>query len=68
MTDGDPLPSFEGEPCRIDFVNETARELADKLWAMMDRQNKVSLFVRTIDQKTGETNSVIMNRHGEEGK
>ncbi len=68
LTDGDPLPSFEGEPCRIDFVNETARELADKLWAMMDRQNKVSLFVRTIDQKTGETNSVIMNRHGEEGK
>ena len=68
LTDGDPLPSFEGEPCRVDLVNETARELADKVWEAMNEQNRVSLFVRTIDQTSGETDSVIINRHGGEGK
>ena len=68
LTDGDPLPSFEGEPCRVDFANETARELADKVWAAMSEQNRVSLFVRTIDQTSGETDSVIINRLGGEGK
>lgn len=65
LTDGDPLPSFEGEPCWVDFQNETARELADKVWEAMDGRNKVALFVRTIDQKSGETDSVIVNRHRE---
>ena len=68
LTAGDPLPSFEGEPCRVDFANETARELADKVWAAMNEQNRVSLFVRTIDQTSGETDSVIINRLGGEGK
>ncbi|MCI9263308.1 MAG: inosine monophosphate cyclohydrolase [Oscillospiraceae bacterium] len=67
-TDGTPLPSFQGEPLEAAFGKETARELADKVWAALDENNKVSLFVRTVDQKTGETDSVIINRHGEEGK
>jgi len=65
LTDGDPLPSREGEPRRVDLLNETARELADKVWAALDKNNKVSLFVRTIDQATGKTDTVIINRHGE---
>lgn len=64
-TDGRPLPSFEGEPRRVELGNETARELAGKVWCALDENNKVSLFVRTIDLKTGETDSVIINRHGE---
>ena len=64
-TDGDPLPSFEGEPRRIELGNETARELADKVWAALDGNNKVALFVRTIDLVTGETGDVIINRHEE---
>ena len=63
LTDGDPLPSFEGEPVRVEFMNETAQELADKVWAFMDPNNRVSLFVRTVHLKTGETDSVIINRH-----
>ena len=65
LTDGDPLPSFEGEPSRVEFANETAQELANKVWQALDENNKVALFVRTMDQKSGETDSVIVNRHGE---
>ena len=64
-TDGDPLPSFEGEPRCFSIGDETARELADKVWDALDGDNKVSLFVRTIALETGETDTAIINRHGE---
>lgn len=65
-TDGEPLPSFQGEPRRVSFGNETAGELAERIWEALDENNKVSLFVRTIGCRTGETDTVIINRHGEE--
>lgn len=64
-TDGDPLPSFQGEPRVFSLGDESARELAEMVWEAMDAQNKVALFVRTVDIATGETDSVIVNRHGE---
>ncbi|MCI8651993.1 MAG: inosine monophosphate cyclohydrolase [Oscillospiraceae bacterium] len=61
--DGDPLPSFAGEPRLVPFGNETARELADKLWTALNGDNKVSLFVRLLDIATGESDTVIVNKH-----
>ena len=58
----DPLPSFEGEPRCVE-VDGNAQELADMLWNHLNADNKVSLFVRTIDLKTGETETVIKNKH-----
>lgn len=61
--DGDPLPSFRGEPRTIPLGNETARELADKIWAALNPANKVSLFVRTAELATGQTDTAIVNKH-----
>ena len=58
----DPLPSFEGEPRTVE-IDGNAQELADMLWSHLNADNKVSLFVRTVDLKTGETETVIKNKH-----
>ena len=59
--DGDPLPSFEGEPEVITIDCATAAEFADLLWANLNEDNKVSLFVRYIDIASGKTDDVIKN-------
>ena len=58
-----PLPSFEGEPRKVAVTTASAQELADKLWTNLNADNKVSLFVRYIDIATGETDTVIKNKH-----
>ena len=63
QTDGDPLPSFEGEPRTAELGDETAATLADRLWNSLNADNKVSLFVRTIDLTTGQTDTAIKNKH-----
>jgi len=63
--DGSPLPSFQGEPITVSFGDEPAQELADKVWAALNADNKVSLFVRTVDLISGETETVIINKHQE---
>ena len=60
--DGNPIPSFEGEPEKITLPEE-AEELATNLWANLNEDNKVSLFVRAIDLATGETEDVIINKY-----
>ena len=60
--DGNPLPSFEGEPELITIESPTAQAFADLLWESLNGDNKVSLFVRYIDLATGETDDVIVNK------
>ena len=61
--DGNPLPSFEGEPEQVAITASAAAELADLLWDSLNPENKVSLFVRYIDRKTGDWETVIKNKH-----
>lgn len=61
--DGDPLPSFEGEPRRVAIAAASAREWADQLWASLNGDNKVSLFVQYIGLESGERDTVIVNKH-----
>ena len=61
--DGNPLPSFEGEPERIAMEWADAKSFADVLWEHLNEDNKVSLFVRTINLADGATDTVIINRH-----
>ena len=61
--DGNPLPSFEGEPERIALEWADAKTFADVLWENLNEDNKVSLFVRTINIADGATDTVIINRH-----
>ena len=60
--DGSPIPSFEGEPERV-ALPEEPEELAVKMWAALNEDNKVSLFVRAIDLATGETDDFIINKY-----
>ena len=61
--DGDPLPSFEGEPRRVAVTAPDAETLAGDLWLALNEDNKVSLFVRYIDLETGEDETSIINKH-----
>ena len=63
MGDGTPLPSFVGEPEHVEIPCGTPAELADLLWDSLNAENKVSLFVRYIDRKTGDWETVIKNKH-----
>ena len=60
--DGNPIPSFYGEPEEIALPN-TAKELADLCWNNLNNDNKVSLFVRTVDISTGEAEEIIINKN-----
>lgn len=60
--DGNPLPSFEGEPKLISIPNQI-EEFTQLLWNSLHEDNKVSLFVRYIDIATGEYTSKIVNKH-----
>lgn len=61
--DGNPLPSFEGEPKSLELPYASIDELTDLIWENLNEDNKVSLFVRYIDLKTGEYESRIVNKN-----
>jgi len=60
-SDGDPLPSFCGEPVAID-LDGNIEELGESLWYNLNSDNKVSLFVRTISPD-GQTQTLIYNKN-----
>ena len=61
--DGSPLPSFCGEPVRIALNAPDAEILAVEIWAGLDENNRVSLFVRFIGCADGAEDTFIINRH-----
>ncbi len=60
--DGNPIPSFEGEPKRIE-INEDIDNFTDTLWNSLNEDNKVSLFVRYVDLLTHEVKTKIVNKN-----
>lgn len=62
MHDGNPLPSFEGEP-KLLSIPDDMDEFADLLWGSLNDDNKVSLFVRYIDIASGTYQSKIINKN-----
>ena len=63
LSDGNPIPSFTGDPETVAVDNGSAREIADALWDGLNADNRVSLWVMTRDLETGESDSVIINRN-----
>lgn len=59
---GNPLPSFEGEPKLISIPDDIT-EFTDLLWNSLNADNKVSLFVRYIDLQTGKVSTKIVNKN-----
>lgn len=62
MQDGDPLPSFEGEPKQVEIPDDM-EAFSQMLWTSLNEDNKVSLFVRYIDIATGKYSSKIINKN-----
>lgn len=62
MGDGEPLPSFEGEPQLVSIPNDI-ETFTNTVWESLNEENKVSLFTRFIDLETGETESRICNKN-----
>lgn len=62
MGNGNPLPSFEGEPERVK-ISGTIDEFTDMIWTSLNEENKVSLFVRFIDIESGKYEERIVNKN-----
>ena len=62
MHDGDPLPSFEGEP-KLISIPDDMDAFTELLWNSLNSENKVSLFVRYIDIATGAYETKIVNKN-----
>ena len=58
---GNPLPSFEGEPELVSVPDGSAEDVAGAIWKSLNKDNKVSLFVRVTDIETGKYESAIIN-------
>ena len=62
VTDGDPLPTFTGEPERVCIPNDIDA-FADEIWQALDADNKISLYLRCIDLESGSYTERIYNKH-----
>jgi len=62
LGDGNPLPSFHGEP-KVVAVADKIEEFTKLLWESLHDENKVSLFVRYVEIETGRYETRIMNKH-----
>ena len=62
VTDGSPIPTFQGEPERI-AIDDSIDDMADDLWASLNAANRISLYVRTVDLKTGKVENRLINKY-----
>lgn len=62
MHDGNPLPSFQGEPKEV-AVDQDIDAFTEMIWNSLNEDNKVSLFVRYIDIETGKYETRIVNKN-----
>ena len=60
--DGNPLPSFSGEPVHIAIEDDQAK-FTESVWESLNADNKVSLFTRYVDLETGRFNTMIINKN-----
>ena len=61
--DGDPLPSFEGEPTWVAIEDDNIDVFTEKVWNSLNEDNKVSLFVRYIGIEEGTYETRIVNKN-----
>ncbi len=65
VTDGNPIPTFVGEPERI-TIEGNIDEFTSCLWENLNPDNKISLYVRFTDIETGKYEERILNKHVKE--
>ena len=62
VTDGNPIPTFQGEPERIAIGNDM-EEFTQMIWTNLNENNKISLYVRFTDLETGAYDETIINKN-----
>ena len=62
VCDGNPIPTFQGEPERV-AIPDSIDAFTDALWNALDENNKISLYVRYVDLATGETENRMINKN-----
>lgn len=62
VCDGNPIPTFQGEPERV-FIPNCIDEFTKEIWDNLDKDNKISLYVRYTDLKTGEITERLINKN-----
>ena len=62
VCDGNPIPTFQGEPERVAIDNDID-VFTDKLWNALDADNKISLFVKYVDLSNGDSETRIINKN-----
>ena len=60
--DGDPIPTFTGEPERVKIPDDM-NAFAETLWQNLNEANKISLYVRYTDLASGEYERVLYNKN-----
>ena len=62
VCDGNPIPTFQGEPERICIPNDID-EYTSEIWNALDENNRISLYVRFIDLSTGKHTNRLINKN-----
>lgn len=62
VTDGNPIPTFQGEPERV-AIPDCIDKFTNTLWNALDADNKISLYVRYTDLATGEIEERLVNKN-----
>ena len=62
VCDGNPIPTFQGEPERV-AIPDSIDEFTNAIWTNLDENNKISIYVRYVDLKTGETENRMINKN-----
>lgn len=62
VCDGNPIPSFRGEPERV-RIGRDIDELTRELWDSLDQDNRISLYVRFVELSTGAYEERLINKH-----
>ena len=62
VCDGNPIPTFQGEPERV-FIPNDIDTFTKDIWDNLDENNKISLYVRYINLQTGEITNRLINKN-----
>ena len=62
VTDGNPIPTFQGEPERVE-IPDSIDEFTSSIWNSLDENNKISLYVRYVDLESGKTENRMINKN-----
>ncbi|MDO4851892.1 MAG: IMP cyclohydrolase [Clostridia bacterium] len=62
VTDGNPIPTFQGEPERVAMLDDIDA-FSEQLWNALDENNKISLYVRYTDLKSGSVSEALINKN-----